>query len=284
MSRSSENLHVVYHPDQNRGWGPRVWISMAEGLLASRELIWRLFVRDFSARYKQSLLGIGWAVVLPLVALGTFILLNHAGIFDTGDIEIPYPAWALLNLTVWQVFAAGLTATTGSIVAGGSMVVKINFPKAALVISSLGNVMVETVIRIAMVTVLFVWYDITPSLTALLAPFVLVPVLALTLALGFVLSLLNALLRDVIHVVTVGITFLLLVTPVLYADPGSGILSTIARYNPMTTFVQAARDLVLHGGLSQPESFFWACLGSMTTLLLTWRLFTMVEPRMVERV
>ena len=282
MSRNSRL--VVYHPDQNLGWAPRVWITMALDLAASRELIWRLFVRDFSARYKQSLLGFGWAVLLPLVAVGTFVLLNTAGVFSTGATEIAFPAWALLNLTVWQVFAVGLTATTGSIVAGGSMVVKIDFPKVALVVSSLGNVLVETAIRIVMVAALFFWYNISPARTVVLAPLVLLPVLALTLALGLLLSLLNALLRDVIHIVTVGVTFLLLATPVLYADPGRGVLSSMARFNPMAIFVQAVRDLVLHGALSNPDGFWWMTSLSAILLLASWRLFTIVEPRMVERV
>jgi lipopolysaccharide transport system permease protein len=190
----------------------------------------------------------------------------------------------LLNLTVWQVFAAGITATTGSIVAGGSMVVKINFPKVSLVIASLGNVIVETVIRIMMVIGVFIWFDITPSVTTILAPLVLIPVLALTLGLGLFLSLMNALLRDVIHVVTVGVTFLLLITPVLYADPGRGVLSAISRFNPMAVFIRAARDLVLVGGLSEPIAFAWSSAASFAILFMGWRLFTMVEPRMVERV
>jgi lipopolysaccharide transport system permease protein len=274
----------TYQPDQDIGWSAGVWRLMAVRLLASRELIWRLFVRDFTARYKQSLLGVGWAVLLPVCAIGTFVLLNASGVLAVGDIEAPYPAWALLNLTVWQVFAAGITATTGSIVAGGSMVVKINFPKVSLVIASLGNVIVETVIRIMMVVGVFIWFDITPSITTFLAPLVLIPVLALTLGLGLFLSLMNALLRDVIHVVTVGVTFLLLITPVLYADPGRGVLSAISRFNPMAVFICAARDLVLVGSLSEPISFAWSSAVSFAILFIAWRLFTMVEPRMVERV
>lgn len=165
MSRNSRL--VVYHADQNLGWAPRVWITMALDLAVNRELIWRLFVRDFSARHKQSLLGFGWAVLLPLVAVGTFVLLKTGGVFFTGATEIAFPAWALLNLTVWQVFAVGLTATTGSVVAGGGMAAKINFPKVAFVVSSLGNFLVETAIRIVMVAALFFWYDISPSRSSL---------------------------------------------------------------------------------------------------------------------
>jgi lipopolysaccharide transport system permease protein len=275
---------AVYKPDQNRGWGISVWITMFRQLVASRELIWRLFVRDFSARYRQSLLGVLWAVLLPVFAVGTFMVLNASGVLDVGSTEAPYPAWALLNLTVWQVFAAGLAATTGSIVAGGSMVVKINFPKSALVMASLGNVLVETGIRLVMIVGVFAWYGVTPKATAFLAPLVLVPVLALTLGLGLVLSLFNALLRDVIHVVTVGVTFLLFVTPVLYADPGQGLLSRFNTVNPMAIFVDAARELVLVGGLEDPGRFLWFTTAAVALFLVAWRLFNLVEPRMVERV
>jgi lipopolysaccharide transport system permease protein len=185
---------------------------------------------------------------------------------------------------VWQVFAAGLTATTGSIVAGGSMVVKINFPKTALVIASLGNILVETAIRILMIVMVFMWYGVSPKATVLLAPLVLIPVLALTLGLGLVLSLMNALLRDVIHIVTIGVTFLLFITPVLYAEPTHGLLSRLNTLNPMAAFVRAARDLVLNGSLSNPHTVGWFTVASIAVLLVAWRLFTLVEPRMVERV
>jgi len=284
MTTDNSERVVVYRPDQNRGWAPSIWLAMARDLVASRELIWRLFVRDFSARYKQSLLGVFWAVLLPVCAVGTFMVLNSSGILEVGSTEAPYPAWALLNLTVWQVFAAGLTATTGSIVAGGSMVVKINFPKTALVIASLGNVVVETAIRVLMIVVVFAWYGVSPKATVILAPLVLIPVLALTLGLGLVLSLFNALLRDVIHVVTIGVTFLLFMTPVLYADPGHSLLSRLNSLNPMAIFVRTARDLVLNGTLEDPVRFFWFTVASVALLLISWRLFTIVEPRMVERV
>jgi len=212
------------------------------------------------------------------------MLLNSSGVLDVGSTTAPYPAWALLNLTVWQVFAAGLTATTGSIVAGGSMVVKINFPKSALVMASLGNILVETAIRTVMIVLVFAWYGVSPKATAALAPLVLIPVLALTLGMGLVLSLFNALLRDVIHIVTVGVSFLLFVTPVLYADPGQGLLSRWNTINPMAIFVGATRDLVLNGKLEDPVRFLWYSAASIVVFFVSWRFFNLVEPRMVERV
>ena len=129
MQPSNINKRKLYRPSQNRGWGIKVWKEMLSELYESRELTLRLFLRNFKAKYRQTVLGFLWAVIMPLMTVGTFVFLNRAGVLNIGEVEIPYPAYALLGLTIWQVFAGGIRSCSNSIVAGGSMVVKINFPK-----------------------------------------------------------------------------------------------------------------------------------------------------------
>ena len=273
----------IYRPGQQVGWGFTIWREMVTELVRSRELIWRLFLRDFTARYKQTVLGVLWAVIMPLVAVGTFVFLNRSGILNIGHVDIPYPAYALLGLTVWQIFAGGLVACSNAIVAGGNMVVKINFPKETLVIAALGQTLVETLVRLVLLVIVFAFYRIVPPWTAILLPLSLVPLLLLTLGLGFLLSLLNALLRDVANVVTLATTFLLFLTPVLYPTPRGGLFSVITEYNPLAALVTGARDLVVTGYLTQPTQFVWANALSVVLFVLSWRVFHLAETRIAER-
>ena len=99
---------------------------MWQELLSSRELIWRLFLRDFCAKYRQSVLGVLWVLIMPLVAVGMFVVMNKAGILNISDVGIPYPLYAIIGLTAWNLFAVGLTASSQAIVGAGSMVMRIS--------------------------------------------------------------------------------------------------------------------------------------------------------------
>jgi len=273
-----------YESGAQTGWGPRVWMGMFRGLWRSRELVWRLFMRDFTARYRQTVLGVGWALIMPLVAVGTFAFLNKSGVVTMGPIGIPYLAYAIVGLTAWQVFAGGLTACCDAIINGYNMVVTANFPKETLVIASLGQTLVEFLVRLALTAVVFAYYGILPPAAALLFPFAILPLAFLTLGVGLMLSLLNALLRDVANVVTLLTTFLLFVTPVLYPAPASGALAVFTRYNPLAALIAGARDLVVSGRIEQPAQFAWASVLSAVVFLASWRVFKLAEPRMAERV
>ena len=280
----SKNKIKRYKPSQNGGWGYRVWHEMVAELIDSHELVWRLFLRDFEAKYRQTVLGFLWALIMPLLTVGTFVFLNRAGILNIGKVGIPYPAYALLGLTVWQIFSGGLRACSDSIVAGGSMVVKINFPKEALVLSSLGGALIETMVRVALTAFVFAIYKIVPAWTVVLFPFALIPLLLFTLGLGLMLSLLNAVFRDVANIVSLSTTFLLFVTPVLYPEPKAAFFKAFTVFNPLAALVSGPRDLVAKGYLTQSVSYLFYSGLSLAIFLISWRLFHLAEIRIAERI
>jgi len=281
---NSKNKMIRYRPGQSKGWGYPVWHEMLSELVDSHELVWRLFLRNFKAKYRQTVLGFLWALIMPLLAVGTFVFLNRAGVLNIGKVDIPYPAYALLGLTVWHIFAGGLRASSNAIVAGGSMVVKINFPKEALVLSSLGEAIVETLVRLALTAFVFTIYKVVPAWTAILFPLSLIPLLLFTLGLGFMLSLLNAVLRDVANIVSLSTTFLLFITPVLYPEPKAAFFKAFTIFNPLAALVSGPRDLVVKGYLTQPISYLFYSGLSLIIFIISWRLFHLAEIRIAERV
>jgi lipopolysaccharide transport system permease protein len=221
---------------------------------------------------------------MPLFVVGTFVLLNRAGILMVGKLPVPYPAYALLGITIWQIFGSGIVACTNAIVSGSSIVVKINFPKETLVISSMGQIVVELLIRLILLAIVFAFYKVVPHWTTVLTPFALVPLFLLTLGAGYILSLLNALFRDVANIVTIGVTFMLFLTPVMYPQPREGLLRTIAAFNPLSVLVSTPRDLILSGTVSQPMEFAAVSAFSVPAFLICWRIFHLSEVRIAERV
>lgn len=276
---------ITYSPDRVLKMGFfAVWGEMFLSLFRSRELIWRLFLRDFSARYRQSLFGVLWAVLNPLITVGIFVYLNKSGVFNIASTNVPYPAFALVGLTVWTLFSTGLTACSNSIVSAGIMVTKINFPKSSLVISSMGQAVVEFIARAGLTVIVFIIYKVTPSWTVVFLPIVAIPVFLLTLGMGLFLSLLTAVFRDTINIVTLLTTFLLFLIPVLYPAPESGLFAAVNTWNPLSYLIITCRDIVLLGKITNPAGFWGSSIFSLFVFVFFWRFFHLVEPKIAERV
>jgi len=188
----------IYFPDRSIKQGYlSLFKEMMREVISSRWLTSQLFKRNFSATYRQSALGIFWVLIIPLVSVGIFIFLNRGGIFNTGAMTIPYPPFAVAGVALWQLFSVGLTLGANSLVSAGSMITKINFTRESLVISAVAQGAVPCFVQIVVALVLFAVYQIAPPMTALLVPLAVIPLLLLTLGLGFVLAPINGVLRDV---------------------------------------------------------------------------------------
>jgi len=260
------------------------WSEMSVSLYRSRELIWRLFLRDFNAKYRQSILGFSWAVLNPLITVGIFVYLNKAGIFNIGSTNVPYPIFALVSLTVWSLFAKGLTVCSNSIVSAGTMVTKINFPKSTLVISSMGQAVIEFIIRLGLTLSIFLVYKVSPSWSVVFFPFAAIPVFLLTLGLGFFFSLLTGVIRDTVNIVTLLTTFLLFLIPVLYPAPETGLLATVNKWNPLSHLIIACRDIVFIGNFTNPVGYWGSTAFSLFVFIFFWRFFYIAESKIAERI
>ena len=276
---------TTYEPDNSLKKGYlSIFSEIFDELKKNRWLTYQLFKRDFFAIYKQSFIGVLWALIIPLVSVGTFITLNRSGIFTIGDINVPYPIYAILGMAFWQLFSTGLVAASNSLVKAGSMIVKINFSKKALVIASTGQSLISFLIQFVLVGILFASYRITPSIAILWVPLIIIPIMLLTLGLGFILSLLNGVMRDIGNMLSMLMTFLMFLTPILYAKPTTGILARITEYNPLYYLVSAPRDLVLMGTVPELKGFLIASIISLIIFLICLIAFHLTETRIAERI
>jgi len=276
---------TTYEPDNSLKKG---YISLFREIFNevknNKWLTYQLFKRDFIAVYKQSLIGILWVLIVPLVSVGTFIVLNQSGIFNIGEIDVPYPIYALLGMAFWQLFSTGMVACSNSLVSAGAMLTKINFSKKSLVIASTGQSIVSFLIQFVLVGILFIYYWIAPSIATLLVPIVIIPLMLLTLGLGFMLALFNGIVRDIGNVLSLLLTFLLFLTPVLYAKPTTGVLATLTNYNPLYYLVLVPRDLVLTGTISEWNGYLISSVMSVIVFIVCLVVFHLTETRVAERI
>lgn len=258
---------------------------MVSEALAARGLIWRLFSRDFRARYRQSLLGIAWAVLEPLVAVGTFVFMSKAGIFVVADTGVPYPLYALVGLTIWHVFSSGVSACSTALVDAGNMLSKINLPKSALVFAALGRGAAEFLIRFSLTAIVFAWYGLSPGFVNLaLGIAAILPLCLLTIGTGFITSMTASVFRDVVSAIGLVLSGILVLSPILYPVPRGSVLSDANVFNPFNFLINVPRDLVLHGSSPDVAPYLLSALFSGLVFVTGWRLFHVAEPHIAERI
>jgi lipopolysaccharide transport system permease protein len=225
---------VTYEPDNSLKKGYlRIFTDIVHEISSNKWLIYQLFRRDFFTVYSQSIFGILWAFIVPLVSVATFVVLNSSGVLNFGTVSVAYPVYALLGLAFWQLFSTGLVAGSTALVKAGPMIVKINFSKKALVIASMGQTLVSFLIQFAMALVAFAAFGVWPNFAILLFPIFVLPILLLALGLSFIFSILNGVARDIGNLLPILMTFLLFLTPVMYAAPKTALLASITTYNPL---------------------------------------------------
>jgi len=276
---------TTYEPDNSIKKGfLHIFKEIFNELKKNKWLTYQLFKRDFFALYKQSFFGILWAIIVPLISVATFIILNRAGVFSIGDIDIPYPLYAILGMSFWQLFSSGLIACTNSLVNAGPMVVKINFSRKSIVIASFGKSFISFLVQLILAAILFVIYGIIPDIAILLIPILLIPIILFTLGIGFILSLLNGIMRDIGNVISSIIVFLLFLTPVLYAKPSTGLLTKITNYNPLYYLISTPREFLLTGNISEWKGYLISSIISIIIFVLCLVIFHLTETRITERI
>jgi len=276
---------VTYEPDNSLKKGCfLIFREIISEIIANRWLTYQLFRRNFLAMYRQSFIGVLWIFILPIVNVSIFAILHNSGIFNFGDIQVPYPIYAICGMAFWQIFAVGLNACGSSLTAAGAMVTRINFSKKSLVIAPMGKTIISFFIQFILVGILFLYYRMMPNLGILLIPVVIFPIILLTLGLGFLVSLLNAIVRDMGNMLTLGTTFLMYLTPVLYAKPRIGILSHVSQYNPLYYLVSAGRDLAFDGQIAEINGFLYSVLFSVIVFVVSLVIFHLTETKITERI
>src|SRR5262249_45446131 len=161
-----------------------------------RELLWFLTWREIAVRYKQTLLGVGWALLQPLLTMAVFSLFlgRLAGVPSDG---MPYPLFVYAGLLPWQLFSYSLTSSANSLVANERLVTKVYFPRALLPLASVLSGLVDFSLALLLLVPLMVHYGVRPHAGLALLPVTVLMTMAGAVALGLGLAALNARFRDV---------------------------------------------------------------------------------------
>ncbi len=182
----------------------------------ARDLLFTFADRDLRLRYRQTVLGVVWVILQPLIAAGifTFVFGTVAGLSSDGR---PYLLFAFAALTGWNLFAGVLTRASGCLVSNSHLISKVYFPRLILPLSVIPAALVDFAVALGMLAVLMIIRRIAPGPALVLLPFWLVLLTAGSLGAGLVAGALAVRYRDVQYVLPVGVQLLLYASPVAYA-------------------------------------------------------------------
>ena len=222
-------------------------------LIGYRELIAVLARREIRSRYKYSILGVGWAVALPVALMLIFsVIFSRVATVNTG--AIPYAVFAYTGLLPWQLHAAMLTGGARSLIDNPGLVTKVYFSREVLPLSRALAALFDFGVASLVLAGLMVWYGITPGPEAALLPLVLLLQIAFGVGLAMVMAGANLLFRDVQYVLQVLVTVWMFASSVVYPLPRTGWMGWLSYVNPITPILDTYRSLLLGGPLHPDAS------------------------------
>ncbi len=258
----------AYEPETVLIRPTRGWAALNLGdLWRYRELIYFLTWRDIKVRYKQTALGIAWAVINPVVQMVVFSVIfgRLAGLDSEG---LPYPIFTFTALLPWQLFAKAMSDAGRSLVSNRNMITKVYFPRLVIPISTQLGGLVDFAIAVLILAAMMVYYQIRPTAAVWSLPLFLLLALITSLGVGLWFSAMNVHYRDIGYVLPFLTEVWKYLTPVAYsAQYVSGSWQYIYALNPMAGVVQGFRWALL-GTPLDPSAALTMTISALVALTL----------------
>jgi ABC-type polysaccharide/polyol phosphate export permease len=261
-------------------------IDLAEMLrefVMYRELLYQMTRRDLLLRYKQTIMGVAWAVLMPLTNTAVFsVIFMRVVALDVG---MPYPLFAYVGLASWNFFASSTRFAVNSLTSNPNLVSKVYFPREVFPFSAVIVSLVDFAVSAVVIAILMAYYGIVPSATLLLIPVVLVVQVMLTAGCCLLLAVGNLFFRDVKYLFEVFISIAMFATSAVYPSTKvGGVLGLLVTNNPLTILFDAYRDLLVFGRLPALMPFAAVAAFSVVFFGIAWFIFHRSEFKFAESI
>lgn len=276
--------HVTVYSSQTAAYAPlRMLRVMFRDLAAARELAWRLAVRDISAQYRQAVLGVLWAFIVPAANALVWVILSGAGVIRFADTLLPYPVYVFSGTILWSIFMDALNAPLAQVNAARGMLTKLNFPREALIVSGIYQTLFNAGIKVLILVGALAVAGINPGWKLLLFPFGLLSLVLIGTAIGLLITPVGVLYSDVGRGMPLLMQFLMYTTPVVFPMPSSGWAVTLFNVNPLTPLILTTRDWLTGFEPVYSGGFLLVNVAAIALLLVAWAVYRLAMPILIER-
>ena len=248
-----------------------------------RELLYQMTRRDLLLRYKQTVMGFGWAIFMPLVNTAVFsVIFTRVAPLD---MDMPYPLFAYCGLLAWNFSASSFRFAVTSLTTNASLVTKVYFPREIFPLSAVLVSLVDFAVGATVLVALMIYYHVMPGASLFALPWVLAVHFMFTLSISLVLAMANLFYRDVKYLFELVLTVWMFMSAVLYpVSQVGGTMGRVMAVNPMTPILEAYRDVLLRGRVPDPSTFLITTMVSAVVLVVAWVIFHRAEYAFAENV
>lgn len=261
-----------------------LWDIMND-LPQAHELGFRLFLRNLKGIYRQSFLGIGWALLFPLATAALWVFLRGNNIVNMSDTGVSYPVFVLTGTMLWQIFSEAILAPLTQVTQNKTILSKINIPREGLLISGIYELLFNIVIKILLLLIIYGYFHQPIVLSSFI--FVPVGIFALSLAgfsIGLILTPLGMIYQDVNRGLAVLLPFFMYLTPVVYPVPEKGNISLIMKLNPLSTLITQTRNWFTAQPVYDLEVFLIITIAFALLFLIFLVVYRLSMPMIIERI
>ncbi len=257
--------------------------------IGGRELAWRIFVRNLRGMYRQTLLGMFWIFLPPLANTAIWVFLRSRGVFNfnlvgpNGSTGVDATLYILVGMIVWQTFVEALQMPMNAVSSNRGMLSRLNFPREALILEGLYDVLLNTVIRSLLLIPAFVFFSGSLHSGFLIALPLFGLMILFAVGCGLTLVPLGTLYHDIPRLISIGLPFWMIITPVIYYLPNTWPATLLNWLNPASPLLVATRDLLLFGTTEHVAATVVFSLLALPTFVLGLVVFRVSIPALVER-
>ncbi|OGU15521.1 MAG: polysialic acid transporter [Geobacteraceae bacterium GWC2_53_11] len=273
----------VYTPDSSLHSPVIMLKEMFFDLSAGRELALRLAVRDIRAQYRQALLGVLWAFILPMANTAAWLFLSYSGIVKISSTTLPYPVYIFTGTMLWAIFMDALNAPLQRVDGARGMLAKLNFPREALIVSGIYQTIFNAFIKIALLLIVVFLFGIQPGMGMFFFPIGVLSIIMVGTALGLLITPIGILYTDIGKALPLLLQFLMYITPVVFPMPKEGWAATLFNLNPLTPIILTSRDWLTGFSPDYLSSFIIVNCFAVFILLASWIAYRLAMPILIER-
>lgn len=256
-SSKDKKINIIY-----------TFIELWRQLHTNRSQILLSIKKDFQVKYQDTLLGMFWAVIIPIIPMTAYMMLAFIKAFNSSS-DIPYVFYIALGITLWLFMSKVMHESMMAIKNEKAILTKTNYPIIAVVFSKIGEVLADTMIRIIALIGIMIWYHISPgSMSLALGFLLLIPIFLFALSLGMILSIINIIIPDTRRLFDIAMRYGIFLSSVIFPFPTEGILGYINQFNIFNTYINAFRNLIYHGEIFNIPLLCYTILFTLVITLL----------------
>jgi lipopolysaccharide transport system permease protein len=250
----------------------------------AHELGLRLFKRNLKAMYRQSLLGITWALFPPLITAALWIFLRGNNVMSLGETSVPYPVFVLVGTMLWQIFTEAMMTPLTAVNSNKSLLIKINIPREGLLLSGIYMIFFNVLIKIGLLAIIFIAFQQPVTISVLWVIPGILSIILCGFAIGLILTPVGMLYTDIQRALGVALPFLMYLTPVIYPTPKEGVVALIMKLNPMATLLVETRNWFTSQPVLDLNMFLIYTGVFMVIAFFALMIFRISMPMIIERI